>query len=396
MKYADRIEMLRPSAIRAAGALINSQPECITFAQGYPSPEVMPLQEIVGITSDLVTHQGKTTLQYGETKGNRRLIESICACMEKKDIACTAENIQITTGSQQAIYLTGLLALNKEDVVIVENPTYLGALSAYVPNECRFVGVDADDDGMIMDCLEAVLQREKKAKLIYVVPNFSNPTGKTWSAERRRALYDIAEKYDLLIAEDDPYGDIRFEGEAVPAVKTFDKSGRVIYMGSFSKVFFAGIRVGYTISSKKIADYFEFLKQGIDLQSNEFAQYQVAEYLQRYDLNEHIQKIARNYKEKRDLMARIIDEKFPSCIKRTNPHGGMFVWIELPEEFDADALLEACVKEWKVGYVPGGPFYAAGMPNNGIRLNFSTVSLRDIEEGMNRLAVYLSGIMDTK
>ena len=245
-----------------------------------------------------------------------------------------------------------------------------------------------------MSELEKTLQENKNVKLIYVVPNFSNPTGKTWSLERRKQLLEMAKKYDVLIAEDNPYGDIRFSGEPVPEIKSMDDEGRVIYMGSFSKVLFAGLRVGFTVSSKEIADYFEIFKQGVDLQSNEFAQLQIAGYLKNYDLDKQVQRIVKNYSVKRDLMCKIIDEKFPKSVKRTNPEGGMFVWIELPENIDASVLLEKAVEEIGVGYVPGGPFYADGSHKNTIRLNFSTVTAEQIEEGMTRFAKLLHEELD--
>lgn len=394
MRLAGRIDALRPSAIRAAGKLIASKPGCITFAGGYPAEEVMPVESAVEITDRLVREYGRTTMQYGMTKGNDELMEQIVKLMEKKGIRCGVENIQITTGSQQAIFLTGMLALDKGDAVVVENPTYLGALSAYVPYEAEFIGVDADEEGMIMSELEKTLQENENVKLIYVVPNFSNPTGKTWSLERRKELLELAKKYDVLIAEDNPYGDIRFSGEPVPEIKSLDDDGRVIYLGSFSKVLFAGLRVGFTVSSREIADYFEIFKQGVDLQSNEFAQFQVAEWLKNYDLDEQVQKIVKNYGEKRDLMCSLIDEKFPKSVKRTNPEGGMFVWLELPENVDASILLEKAVAEANVGYVPGGPFYADGSHKNTIRMNFSTVTKEQIAEGVSNFAKLLHKELD--
>ncbi len=242
--------------------------------------------------------------------------------------------------------------------------------------------------------MEKVLQENKNVKLIYVVPNFSNPTGKTWSLERRKQLLEMAKKYDVLIAEDNPYGDIRFSGEPVPEIKSLDDDGRVIYLGSFSKVLFAGLRVGFTVSSKEIADYFEIFKQGVDLQSNEFAQYQVARWLEAYDLDDQVQKIVKNYGAKRDLMCKLIDEKFPKSVKRTNPEGGMFVWLELPDHVDAEELLKKAVEKANVGYVPGGPFYADGSHKNTIRMNFSTVTEEQITEGVTNFAKLLHEELD--
>lgn len=388
MKFSDRAGALRPSAIRAAGKLIASKEGCITFAQGYPASELMPIKEMEEITHDLLNGRGETVLQYGMTKGNDQLIAEIIKMLAKSGIQCGPEHIQITTGSQQGVFLSAMLLLNKGDTVVAENPTYLGALSSFTPMECKFAGIDADDQGMDMEALEKKLASDHSVRLIYVVPNFSNPTGKTWTLERRKKLLELAEKYDVMILEDNPYGDIRFEGTPVPAIKTLDQTGRVIYLGSFSKVLYAGLRVGFTVSSQKVADIFEVFKQGVDLQSNEFAQVQIAEFLKRYDLDQQIEHIKQVYRRKRDIMTKIMDEEFPSCVSRTHPEGGMFVWITLPKRVDAQVLLEKAVKQASVGYVPGGPFFVAAGYENTARLNFSAVEDAEIEEGMHRLAAF--------
>lgn len=390
MKFANRIHTLKPSAIRAAGKLIDSRENCISFAAGYPSAALMPINEIKEITSELIEKEGTTALQYGMTKGHMPLINEIIKLAKEKGISCSAENIQITTGSQQGIFLAAMTFLDKGDTVIVENPTYLGAISSFTPFECNYKGIDADEDGMIMDDLEDALKNGSDIKFIYVVPNFSNPTGKTWTVERRKRLLELAAEYDVMILEDNPYGEIRFSGEEVPSIKSMDTEGRVIYLGSFSKILFAGLRVGFTIADPSVTNNFEILKQGIDLQSNQFAQAQIAEYLKRYDLHAQIEKIVNVYGEKKDIMLKIIDEKFPKGIKRSNPEGGMFVWLTLPEGVDATELLNRSVKEIAVGFVPGGSFFTESGYENTIRLNFSTVDKEDIIEGMNRLADFLN------
>lgn len=394
MKFANRINTLRPSAIRAAGKLIKSKKGCISFAAGFPSAALMPIDEIREITDRLIATEGKNALQYGDTKGYAPFIEEICKLMATKDICCTNEEIQITTGSQQGIFLTAMTFLDKGDTVITENPTYLGALSSFTPFECNFTGIDADEEGMLMEELEKALAEDKKVKLIYVVPNFSNPTGKTWSVERRKKLVELANKYNIVIVEDNPYGEIRFSGEHLPSIKSFDTEDRVIYLGSFSKILFAGLRVGFTISNTIVANHFEILKQGIDLQSNQFAQAQVCEYLKNYDIDTQIKKIVKVYGEKKDIMLKIIDEKFPKSIKHTNPEGGMFLWLELPKGIDASELLIKCVEEISVGFVPGGPFFTQPGYENTVRLNFSTVDEKDITEGMNRLADFFNKELD--
>lgn len=387
-RYAQRVGEMKPSAIRQASKMIAAKEGCISFAAGNPAGELMPMEALADVTDSLIRQQGRTTLQYGMTRGNKKLVAEIIKMMAEKNIPCTPENIQVTTGSQQGIFLTGMLMLDRGDGVIVENPTYLGALTSYTPLGCRYIDVDADEEGMLMDQLEEKLKTEANIKLIYVVPNFSNPTGKLWSLERRKRLLSLATAYNVMIVEDDPYGDIRFDGEAVPSLKSMDKDGRVIYLGSFSKVLYAGLRVGFTVSSTEIANSFELFKNGIDLQSNELSQSQIAAYLARHSLKDQIDKIVTSYGEKRDLMLRLIDETFPDSIKRTSPVGGMFVWLELPEHMDAMALLPRCIEEANVGYVPGGPFFANGGKKNTARLNFSSVDKGAIEVGIRCLAKF--------
>ncbi len=217
-----------------------------------------------------------------------------------------------------------------------------------------------------------------------MVPNFSNPTGRTWSLERRKQLLALAKKYDLPIIEDNPYGEIRFEGEEVPTIKSMDVDERVVYLGSFSKILCAGIRVGWICAEKDLIQKYEMIKQGADLQSNQLSQMQVNEYLSRFDLDEQIDSIKQGYREKRDLMCNMIDAHFPKSVKRTHPEGGMFVWLDLPEGADAKDLLVKSLEK-NVGFVPGGPFYPQGGHENTIRLNFSLMSLKNIEEGIKIL-----------
>lgn len=390
MRFATRINTLRPSAIRAAGKLIKSKENCISFAAGLPASELMPIDKIRSVTDKLIADKGTVALQYGATKGYEPLLEQIIEIMAKRGVTCTKDEIQVTTGSQQGIFLTAMTFLNPGDTVITEKPTYLGALSSYTPFECNFKGVNADNEGMLMDELEKVLQEDKTVKFVYAVPNFSNPTGKTWTVERRKKLVELANKYDVMIIEDNPYGEIRFSGDHVPTIKSFDTEDRVIYLGSFSKILFPGLRVGFSISNTTVANHFEVLKQGIDLQSNQFAQAQIAEYLNTYSLDEQIDDIIKAYGKKRDLMLDIIKEKFPKSIKFTNPEGGMFIWLELPKGVDATELLAKSVEEIAVGFVPGGSFFTEPGYENTIRLNFSTVNEDNIVEGINRLADFLT------
>src|SRR6056297_195776 len=389
MNLSKRVDVLKASTIREVGKLIAAKDNCISFAGGLPSPDYIPVEEVRKITQKILLEDGEEALQYGATKGYAPLLKKIIKMKSMKNIDCGIENIQITTGSQQAISFCTMIFADKGDTIITENPTYLGALASFRPFECNVVGVEVDEEGMKMDELEKRIINNKNVKMIYVVPNFSNPTGRTWSLKRRKKLYEIAVKYDLPIIEDNPYGEIRFEGDDIPTIKSLDIDGRVIYLGSFSKVFCAGMRVGWIFAEKSLINKFEILKQGWDLQSNQLAQMQVNEYLANYNLDEQIKRIINGYKEKRDVMCEYIDEKFPESIKRTNPKGGMFVWLELPKGFNADDLLIKALNK-NVGFVPGGSFYPKEGSQNTIRLNFSYVSIEEIKRGITILGELLN------
>jgi 2-aminoadipate transaminase len=384
MEFANRISNIKPSAIREVGKKIAAKENCISFAAGLPSPDFFPSDEIREITDYILKEKSDIALQYGPTKGHQPLMEKIAKMLGESGIKCTEKNIQITTGSQQAISFCCMAFVNPGDVVITEKPSYLGALASFRAYECEFAGVDVDDSGMIPESLEKIIKANPNSKMIYVVPNFSNPTGRTWSRERRKEIYEIAKKHDLPIIEDNPYGDIRFDGEKIESIKTYDNSGQVVYLGSFSKIFCPGLRVGFICSSEELSEKFEMLKQGADLQSNQLAQMQIDEYLNRYDLNTHIDKIKEGYRKKRDLMIREIVSHVPKEVKYTNPSGGMFIWFELPTDMDGYGLLEKTL-ERNVGFVPGGPFFPEDEMKNTIRLNFSTMSDNNISEGIKIL-----------
>ena len=389
MKFANRMNSIKPSAIREVGKKIAAKENCLSFAAGLPSSDLFPLEDLIKATDYVIRNQGKTALQYGPTKGHNPLLDKLVEIMKKKGVDATREMIQITTGSQQAISCCCMAFVDPGDVIITENPSYLGALAAFRAYECAFAGVEADDDGMLPEDLEKVLKDNPRAKMIYIVPNFSNPTGRTWSLERRKAVYELACKYDLPIIEDNPYGDIRFEGEPVPDMINLDTEGRVIYLGSFSKVLCPGLRVGWIYASPEVAYKFEILKQGIDLQSTQFGQMQICEYLTSCDLDSHIKIITAAYKSKRDLMMDCVKKYLPESVKYTNPAGGMFIWFELPENIDAYDILDKALEQ-NVGFVPGGPFFPETERKNTMRLNFTTMSDENINKGMKILGSVIS------
>ncbi len=384
MKLAKRIGNIKPSAIRAVGKKITAIDNCISFAAGLPDPALFPSKEMKEVTDCLLTEKPHIALQYGMTKGYAPLIAKIVNDLNGRNIDCNVANIQMTTGSQQGISFVGMAFLDPGDVVLTENPTYLGALAAFRPYEVILKGVDSESDGMKMDALEDALKNNPRTKLIYLVPTFSNPSGRTWSIDKRKAVIQLANQYDVVIIEDNPYGDIRFEGEHLPTLKSLDTEERVVYLGSYSKILCAGLRVGYICAEQNLVQKIEIIKEGADLQTNQLAQIQVDELLEKIDLDAHIGKVISAYKEKRDLMMACIEKYFPKNIKYTCPEGGMFLWLELPEKMDANVILDKSLLQ-KVGFVPGGPFFPEGNNENTIRLNFSTTPKNNIEPGIKIL-----------
>ncbi|WP_053364971.1 aminotransferase-like domain-containing protein [Bacillus sp. FJAT-27245] len=388
MKYANRMEALRPSDIREAMKMIAANPGTISFAGGLPDSNLFPAEAMRVATDKVLKESSEIALQYGLTLGRVSLRGKIVGLMAREGVEATVDNIAVTTGSQQAITVAAMMLLDEEDVIITENPSYLGALAAFKPFATSYKGVNGDEDGMFMDELEEVIKNTPNAKMIYVIPNFQNPTGRTWSLERRKKLVEIANKYDLPILEDNAYGEVRFDGERIPSIKSFDTEGRVIHLGSFSKILSPGLRVGWACADKEVVSKFELVKNGLDLQSAELAQMQVTEFLENNDLDAHLAMINEVYKERRDLMVKMIEEEFPKEAKYYYPKGGMFVWVELPSHINTRELLKKAI-ERKVAFVPGGSFYPGNDCESSMRLNFSTMTNEKIVEGIKILGQLL-------
>lgn len=388
MKFASRMDNLKPSDIREAMKMIAANPGTISFAGGLPDPNLFPAEAMKSATDKILTENSNAALQYGLTLGRVSLREKIVGLMKREGVDTTVDNIAITTGSQQAITVAAMLLLEEDSVIITENPSYLGAFAAFKPFATNYVGVNGDEEGMLMDELEETLKNTPKAKMIYVIPNFQNPTGRTWSLERRKKLLELATKYDLPILEDNAYGEVRFEGERVPSIKSMDIEGRVIYLGSFSKILSPGLRVGWACADEEVILKYELVKNGLDLQSAELAQMQVDGFLDENDLDDHIAKINKVYKERRDLMIKTIDEEFPKEAKYFYPEGGMFVWVNLPSHVNTRELLVKAIEK-RVGFVPGGSFYPKGDCESSMRLNFSTMENDKIVEGIKILGSIL-------
>lgn len=392
MKFANRIGALKPSDIREAMKMIAENPGTISFAGGLPDPNLFPAKAMKKATEKILTESPDIALQYGLTLGKVSLREKIVNLMAREGVEATVDNIAITTGSQQAITIAAMLLLEQDDVIITENPSYLGAFSAFKPFATNYVGINGDEEGMLMEELEETLKNTPKAKTIYVIPNFQNPTGRTWSFERRKRLLELAGKYNLSILEDNAYGEVRFEGDRIPSIKSLDVDGRVIHLGSFSKILSPGLRVGWACANKEIILKYELIKNGLDLQSAELAQMQVEQFLEENDLELHLSKINRVYKERRDLMIKIIKDEFPNEARYYYPKGGMFIWVELPSHINTRQLLVKAIQK-KVGFVPGGSFYPKEDCESSMRLNFSTMENDKIVKGIKILGKLLREII---
>jgi 2-aminoadipate transaminase len=384
LRYADRMEQVKGLETREIIKFIG-KPDIISFAGGLPAPELFPIEELKGITVKLLEIDGENALQYVPTDGYLPLREKIAERMQKLGIKTSEENILIINGSQQGIDFSGKIFLNPNDTVICEKPSYLGAIGAFRAYQAQFKEIPIDKNGMKIEELERTLATSPKAKLIYVTPDFQNPTGITWSAKRRKDFIEVVNSYNLPVIEDNPYGELRYEGKSIPPIKSFDIEDRVIFLGTFSKILCPGFRIGWICADEEVLRKYTLIKEVSDLQCNTMAQREVAMFLEEYDIEIHIEKIKQVYKRRRDVMVKMIQEEFPPEAKLFIPEGGLFTWIELPEYINGRELLEKA-QEQKVAFVPGGCFYPNGGHENSIRLNFSNMPVDKIVEGMKRIA----------
>jgi len=381
--YSVMAHEMKSSAIREI-LKITERPDVISFAGGLPAPELFPDRNLLKACTKVLDEYPNKALQYSLTLGVLPLRKTIAERLTQKGCTgLTEENICITSGSQQGLDLTGRVFLDKSSAVICENPTYLGAIQAFNVHHPQYVTVDMDEEGMIVDLVEEKIKKYKP-RFIYVVPNFQNPTGRTMSLKRRKQLIKLAEEYYIPIIDDNPYGDLRYVGEDLPSLKSLGGE-LVIELGTCSKIVSPGLRIGWIAATTEMMNMVERMKQGADLHTNTFAQYVVYEYIQAGNLDRHIQLIKDSYSQRRDLMIKALKEYFPENVKWTEPEGGLFLWVELPEGVSATALLEEAVRQQKVAYVPGKPFFPYEDKDNTLRLNFSNASHEMITEGIKRL-----------
>ena len=383
--FSNRISSLKPSAIREI-LKATSQPGVIPFAAGNPSVEAFPIEEVKKISEEILRENPVAALQYGISEGYQPLRNRIMSYMkEKHNVSRDFDNIIITSGAQQVMDLTTKIFINEGDTVVCETPSFIGSLNCFRSYKANLCGVPVESDGMNIEKLEEALKNNKHVKFIYTIPNFQNPSGITMSLEKRKAVYELAKKYNVLILEDNPYGDLRVSGEDVPTIKSMDEDGIVIYCGSFSKILSPGLRVGYAIAPQEIIAKMTVGKQASDVHTPMFNQIVVDKWMEKYDFEKHIEKIRGRYKNKLELMCSLIDKELGDFAPYVKPEGGLFVWCELPKEVD---MLEFCSKavERKVAVVPGTAFTMdENDKTNCFRMNFSTPTDEMIEKGMKIL-----------
>lgn len=387
--FSQKAMEMKASEVRELLKLVETS-DVISLAGGLPAPETFPVETIKKIAAEVLDKHADKALQYGTTKGFTPLRLALAQWMEKRyGIPMSKVEIMTVAGSQQALDLIGRVFINPGDIIVVEAPTYLAAIQAFKYYDPEFVSIPLDDEGMRVDLLEEKLEelkrQGKRVKIVYTVSTFQNPAGVTMSLERRKRLVELANEYDFLIVEDGPYSELRYSGEPVPPIKHFDDEGRVIYLGTFSKILAPGFRIGWVAAHPHLIRKMEIAKQSIDLCTNTFGQTIAWKYVEDGHLDEHIPKIIEFYKPRRDAMLEALEEHMPEGVKWTKPEGGMFVWVTLPEGIDTKLMMEKAVAKG-VAYVPGEAFFVHRDVKNTMRLNFTYVPEEKIREGVKRLA----------
>ncbi|TKJ28454.1 MAG: aminotransferase [Chloroflexi bacterium B3_Chlor] len=393
-RYAQRAKGMQSSVIREI-LKVTSRPDVISLAGGMPAPELFPLEEVEEACVRVLRKVGSNALQYSISEGYIPLREFIVEKMSRYGIVASVDNVLITSGSQQALDLVGKVLLDPGDVIIVEAPTYVGAIQAFTAYQASYASVPLDDQGMMVDLVEEKII-ETHPKFIYVLPNFHNPGGVTLSQERRERLVSLARQYGVPLVEDDPYGELRFEGEHIPPIVVIDATrngdraagyfkGDVIYMSTFSKTLAPGLRLGWIVAPVEVLKKLVQAKQGSDLHTGTFSQMVAYEVIADGFLEEHVREIRETYRQRRDAMLAALERYFPEEVTWTRPEGGLFLWVKLPEGMDCQELMEEAIEQ-KVAFVPGTAFYADGRGRDTLRLTFASCPTEMIDEGIQRLA----------
>ena len=381
VSYAKMMDNIKASEIRELLKL-TQRPEVTSFAGGLPAPELFPVDDFRAACDAVLTENGRTALQYGTTDGwdplRRQIVERIG---RKNGIKCDINNILLTAGSQQGLDYCGRAFLNPGDVVVMESPSYLGAINAFKLSQPNFVEVATDEDGMIMEDLERVLSTTENVKLIYVIPDFQNPSGRTWPLERRKKFVEIINKYGVVAIEDNPYGELRYKGEYLPSCKSMDTEGLIVYLGTFSKILAPGTRIAWMCGSEEILNKFNLIAQASVLQTTTFGAMVVSKYIEMFDLDAHVDEIRELYKHRASVMVQSMKDFFPKEVSFTDPDGGLFTWAELPDYINTVEMAAECLK-YNVAYVPGTSFFPNGGNEHCMRLNYSCSRDEQIVNGI--------------
>ncbi len=394
-RTADRISRMQPSVIREI-LKVTQRPEVISFAGGLPAPELFPTERVKEATVALMqSDDAARALQYHPTEGYIGLREWLVGRMQMRSVPCRVDNIMITSGSQQSLDLIGKVLITPGETVAVESPTFLGMMQAWDIYGARYDSIRTDDQGILPDDLERSFRRGAKA--LYVIPTFHNPTGVTTSAPRRQSIVALADRYGVPIVEDDPYGQLRYEGTPLAALQSFDgknlgqpedrflERGNTLFLGSFSKELCPGFRLAWIVGPVEIIRLLVQAKQGVDLHSSTFAQMVVTRVVQDGFIDQHIGRMVDVYGQRRDLMLQLMESLFPPGLSWTKPKGGLFIWVKLPESIDARDLFTKCIEK-NVAFVPGQPFFPDGSGKNTLRLNFSNATPEAMTNGIERMA----------
>ncbi len=393
--FADRVANLSPSAIREI-LKYTADPEVVSLAAGNPAPEAFPTAALADISARVLRERPIDALQYSFTEGYPALRNRLKAYMAQKHHAFdpAQDELIITSGAQQVMELAVKVLCNPGDAVICEAPSFIGSLNSFRSLGARLVGVPVEEDGMDTAALEEALRQNPDARFIYTIPNFQNPTGITMSMEKRRAVYALAKRYGVLVLEDNPYGDLRFAGEPIPAIKSLDTDGIVLYAGTFSKVLSPGMRVGYAIGPKPVIAKMTVAKQGEDVHTNIWAQILCDEFMGTVDYEAHLRGLQAIYREKAALMCRLLDEHLvPAGVTYHPIEGGLFIWCELPADADMPAFCTRAVTEHKVAVVPGNAFSIGDEPCRAFRVNFSTPTDEAMTRGVQRLGAFAKAFL---
>lgn len=385
-QFSENISELKPSAIREI-LKFTGMPGVISFAAGNPAPEAFPTEKIASISEQLLRENPVLAMQYSVTEGYTPLRDTLKKIMKEKNCySPKTDDLIITSGAQQANELTCKVLLNRGDTLICESPSFIGSLNAFKSYGVNLTGIPLESDGMNMSALEETLKTNPNCKLIYVIPNFQNPTGFVMSLEKRKTLYALACKYNAIILEDNPYGDLRFSGEEIPSIKSMDVENRVVYSGTFSKILAPGFRVGYVIGAKEILQKIIVCKQVADVHTNIWAQAICERFLNTVNMDEHFENLRKIYRHKCNLMTNTMKDFFSEKVTFQNPDGGLFIWCNLPDECDMNEFCKKSVEDYKIAVVPGNAFLVNETEKiNSFRLNFSTPTDEQIVKGITIL-----------